>query len=184
MMKKLLYCDETIMSYEQKGDWNKCIEYLKKKISSNPKDKSILCRLAAQNWYVLSFWHCCMPKEYLERSFFEKNLEDAFTMAMQNWSDDSDILWLFGYFMCINQVDFSFISTDVREVENKGCELIRKAYLNNPQNPLAEILYLSEFDNKQEYNKAKKKIKKNIEEYFSGQSEIDQYFVEIFTTIY
>lgn len=184
VMEKKLYCDDVIIRYERSGEWDKCVAYLEEKFSSNPKDKSVLCRLAAQSWYVLSFWHCCMPKEYLDRTLFEKSLKNVFVVAMQDWGDESDILWLFGYFMCINPLDFSFISADVIEVENRGSELVRKAYINDPKNPLAEILFLSECENKWEYNIAKKNMKNEIEEYFSSQSEIDQYFMEIFTTIY
>ena len=125
-----------------------------------------------------------MPKEKLSRAVFESNLETAYFLAQKNWWTDSDCLWLFGYFMCINQMDFPYVSTNIFDVEKEGDSLIVKAVTLNPDNKLAEILYLADNAPKSQYISAKNKLKESISLFFSGQSIVDKYFIEIFTSDY
>ena len=179
-MNAMFYDDSILVKYEQNEQWDKCLEHLNCLVRSQPQNKSILYRYAATSWYVLTFWHCIIPKDKLNRKKFELGLEKAYKIAKEKWWMDSDCLWLFGYFMCINQIDFPFISKDIREVERVGNALISKAYLNNPNNQLAEILYLADNEDTHKYRKALKRCKSNITSYFPNQSAIEQYFAEIF----
>lgn len=70
MDNKIFYCDSVLAEMEQAENWEKCIKYLDEKMASNPQDKRVLCRLAAQCWYVLTFWDCDMPKEKLNRLLY------------------------------------------------------------------------------------------------------------------
>ena len=79
-------------------------------------------------------------------------------------------------------MDFPYVSTDIREVEKAGNDLISKAYSNEPNNQLSEILYLADNGSKRKYMKALKKCKKKITIYFPHQSAVEQYFSEIFTS--
>lgn len=180
-MSTIFYNDDILVKYEQQEQWDKSLEYLNDLAFSQTQNKSILFRLAAQSWYVLTFWNCHMPKEKLNKNVFELGLKKAYALAKEKWWADSDCLWLFGYFMCINQMVFPYISTDIREVEKEGNNLISKAYSNNPNNQLAEILYLADNGNKRKYMEALKKCKKNITIYFPHQSAVEQYFSEVFT---
>lgn len=180
-MRKIFYDDDILLKYEREERWTETIEYLNHLVYSCPHNKSILYRLAAQNWYVLTFWNCNMPIDKLDRKFFESSLQRAYIIAKENYWTDSNCLWLFGYFMCINQVDFSYISTDIREVEREGNNLISVAYFNNPNNQLAELLFLADNGNKRKYAEAVNKCKKNIFIYFPHQSAIEQYFIGIFS---
>lgn len=180
-MSAIFYDDDILVNYEKDDQWEKCVEHLNNMVDSHFHNKSILCRFAAQSWYVLTFWDCRMPKDRLNRAVFETSLKKAYVLAKERWWTDSDCLWLFGYFMCINQVIFPYISTDIREVEQEGNSLIFKAHSNNPSNQLAEILYLADSKNKHKYVMATKKVKKFIEIYFPHQSAVEQYFAEIFT---
>lgn len=179
-MRAIFYDDHVLVKHEQQEEWDKSLEYLNNLIYSSATNKSIVYRFAAQSWYVLTFWDCSMPKDKLNRNIFEEGLKKAYTMAKEKWWTDSDCLWLFGYFMCINQMDFPYISTDIREVEKEGNDLICKAYFNNPNNQLAEILYLADNGCKRKYMQARKKCKKNISVYFPNQSAVEQYFSEVF----
>ena len=180
-MSEIFYDDDILVKYEQQEQWDKSLEYLCNLAYSQPQNRSVLYRLAAQNWYVLTFWNCNMPKDKLNRNVFALGLKKAYTLAKEKWWTDSNCLWLFGYFMCINPMDFPYISADIREVEKEGNNLISKAYSNNPNNQLAEILYLADNGNKQKYMGALKKCKKNIITYFPHQSAVEQYFSEVFT---
>lgn len=82
--------------------------------------------------------------------------------------------------MCINSTVFPYISNDIREVEKKGDELISESYFADPNNQLAEILYLADNGSKRKYMQALKK-QKNIAAYFPHKSEVDKYFFEVFT---
>lgn len=180
-MRAIFYDDEILVRYEQQEQWDKSLERLNNLMYSQSENKSVLYRLAAQCWYVLTFWDCNMPKDKLNRNVFELGLNKAYTLAKEKWWTDSNCLWLFGYFMCINQIDFWYISTDIREVEKEGNDLISKAYSNNPNNQLAEILYLADNGNKRKYMETLKKCKKNISIYFPHQSAVELYFSEVFT---
>ena len=79
-------------------------------------------------------------------------------------------------------MDFPYVSTDIREVEKAGNDLISEAYFNDPNNQLAEILYLADNGSKRKYKEALKKCKKKIAIYFPHQSTVEQYFCEIFTS--
>ena len=180
-MRAIFYDDDILVRYEQQEQWDKSLEYINNLMNSHSQDKSVLYRFAAQSWYVLTFWDCNMPKEKLNRNVFELGLKKAYTFAKEKWWTDSNCLWLFGYFMCINQMDFPYIDTDIREVEKIGNDLISKAYSNNPNNQLAECLYLVDNGTKRKYMKALKKCKKNITIYFPHQSAVERYFSEVFT---
>lgn len=181
-MSAIFYDDDILVKYEQQEQWDDSVEYLNNLMYSQSQNKSVLYRLAAQSWYVLTFWHCNMPKDKLNRNVFELGLKKAYTLAKEKWWTDSDCLWLFGYFMCINQMDFPYVSTDIREVEKVGNDLISKAYFNEPNNQLAEILYLADNGSKRKYMEALKKCKRKITIYFPHQSAVEQYFSEIFTS--
>ena len=131
--------------------------------------------------YVLTLWDCCMPEEKLVRDVFESYLKRAYSIAHEYWWRDSDCLWLFGYFMCINQLDFSFINTDIRAIEKKGAQLIADSYYSDPKNSLARVLFLQDNGEKRVYNAAQQELANNIRRYFPSNSEIDSYFIEIFT---
>ena len=180
-MNAIFYNDEILEKYEEEEQWDKSVEYLSAMVDSQCQNKSVLYRFAAQCWYVLTFWDCSMPKDKLNKVIFETSLTKAYVLAKEKWWTDSNCLWLFGYFMCINQMIFPYISTDFREVEREGNRLINNAYSNNPNNQLAEVLYLADAKNRRKYLAAIKKIKKSIKMYFPHQSAVDQYFAEIFS---
>lgn len=180
-MSAIFYDDDILAEYELNEQWDESLEYLHNLMYSKPKNKSVLYRLATQCWYVLTFWDCDMPKEKLKRKIFELELENAYVSAKEQWWSDPDCLWLFGYLMCINQIDFPYISTDISIVEEKGNELIFKAYTSDPDNLLAKALYLADNGNKHEYMEVLKKVKKNINNYFPRKSAVEKYFSEIFT---
>lgn len=180
-MINFFYDDCIISNYEKRGEWEETISYLKSLVHSDNTDKSIFFRYAAQCWYVLTFWDCFMPKEKLSRSFFEMNMKSAYRIAKKYYWNDSNCLWLFGYFMCINQTDFLFIDKNILEIEQMGNNLIIKAYSFDINNPLSEIMYLADNGTKQDYKNAVEKAKSSITEKFPGDSAVDCYFREIFT---
>ena len=180
-MGEIFYNDDILVNYEKQEEWDKSVEYLNELVDAQPFHKSTLYRFAALNWYVLTDWDYCMPKDRLDRSLFELGLEKAYRLAKEKWWDDSHCLWLFGYFMYINPIDFTFFSDDIQEVIKQGDSLITKAYCDDPNNQLAEILYLCDHGSKRKYKEVKKKYKEDIAVYFPGQSGVEQYFIEIFT---
>ncbi len=183
-MSEIFYDDDILDEYEKQEEWEKSVEYLCELMSNQPLNKSILYRFAAQNWYVLTFWYCCMPNERMDRTLFELGLKKAYIIATEKWWNCSDCLWLFGYFMCINPIDclcLSDMSNDIIELEKEGNNLIEKAYCIDSKNQLAEMLYLCDNGSMRKYKKAKQKYKENIGQYFPRQSQIEQYFSKIFT---
>ena len=179
-MKAIFYNDDTLDKLEQQEQWDKSLDYLNNLKTAQPSNKSILLRFAAQCWYVLTFWDCYMPTDKYNRKIFEAGLKESYIIAKEKWWADSDCLWIFGYFMCINQMAFSFVNADIREIEKEGNILICQAHFKDPNNQLAEILFLTDNDCKKKYLCAKKRRKNNINIYFPNESAVEQYFSEIF----
>jgi hypothetical protein len=153
-------------------------------VFSDPNRKDIVLRLAAQSWYILTFWDSNMPKEKMVRSVFETSLKETYEIAQKNWLFDSDVMWIFGYFMFINQFDFLFLDDDIQRIEMMGNELINEAHNSDPENPLSEVLYLADNGKKSKYREAKNNLVESIREYFPSNSKIDKYFIGIFTHNY
>ena len=180
-MRKIFYDDMILEQYEQTEQWDKCVSYLYKLAMDDLDNRNLWLRLAAQSWYTLTFWDCYMKKDNLDRNIFETYLEKAYYKVFQDWWDDADCLWLFGYFMCINPLDFSFLDKDMNDIELMGNDLISKAYSIDSTNPLAEVLFLADNGKKKHYIATKKKLKNRIGDFFSDKSLVEQYFLEIFT---
>lgn len=183
-MNSIFYDDKILAHYEQQEQWEESVTYLVNLMYLNMQNKHILYRLAAQCWYVLTFWDCNMPKERLNRTVFESNLELVYYLAQIKWWNDADCLWIFGYFMSINQMDFKYVNTDIRDVEKEGNDLILKSISLNPNNELAKILFLADNAKKRKYNSAKMNLRKSIFLFFPSNSKVDVYFAEIFTSVF
>lgn len=182
-MNNIFYNDNTLAQFEQHEQWEESVKYLAELVHRDSENPHILYRLAAQCWYVLTSWDCEMPKERLDRTVFESNLEKAYILAKKRWWNDSDCLWLFGYFMIINQFDFPYVSADILEVEKEGRGLIRQAFSLDPNNELARIWYLADTVSNRKWFRARKELKKSIYLFFPSHSKVDKYFAEVFTSV-
>ena len=180
-MNAIFYNDDTLSFYEKESLWEESVLFLNALLSRQPDNKSILCRFAAQCWYVLTVWDYNMPTENLNKSVFEDGLKKAYGLTKERWWTDSDCLWLFGYFMYINQMAFSFVDVGFNDIENEGVNLISRSYYINPHNQLAEVLFLGIKGDSRKYSKAKKALNKCIHLYFPQQSAVEHYFTEVFT---
>lgn len=177
-MKKLFFDDLVLQQLEKDGKWEETIDYIIK--NKNIKDKSVFLRLAAQSWYILTFFDCCLPKEKIDRNKCLNLLKILYEMVMTVWNKDQDCLWLFGYFMCVNQSNFDFLDESIFEIEKRGNAMILEAYNISQDNPLVNILYFSEAGSKMRYYYTKKKNKKFLKDFFPSESSVDKYFIEIF----
>lgn len=74
-MSAIFYDDDILVKYEQQEQWTQSVAYLDNLLRSKPENKYVLYRFAAQCWYVLTFWDCCMPKDKLNRNVFEFGLK-------------------------------------------------------------------------------------------------------------
>lgn len=186
-MKKrinIFYNDKMLDEYEKSERWDKSILYLTEKLKDTNVKKDVLLRLSVQSWYILTFWDCCMPIEKLQRSMFEISLKNSYKIFRKFLYNDSDCLWVFGYLMSVNQLDFSFIENDILTIESLGISLIYEAYNCDPNNKLAEILFLENKGEKKQCRKKKEKLELHIRECFPSNSEVDKYFLETFTNDY
>ena len=181
---KMFFFDKTLYRYEQSEQWDRCLIYLKDMTLLYPKNKTIFFSLAAYSWYVLTFWDICMPVNEMKRHDFELMLSETYMKAQHLFWEDSNCLWMFGYFMRTNFLDFAFISADFRDVIEEGDALIKKAYLLERSNKLAEMMYYEIENRKSEYNRVKKEVIERISDYFPNKSEIDNYFTEVFTSTF
>lgn len=180
-MNKFFYGDDVLVNYEHNGEWEKSVEHLRNIWLNNSQEKSVLLRLAAQCWYVLTFWDCDIPKENLVQDIFKKNFQMVYENVVKNWNTDADCLLIFGYFMCVNQFCFDFLDEDIMSIEKKGSLWISEAYLINSENILAKLMYLMEKKNALKCKLYKRKIRKQIQVIFGGNSLVEHYFLEICT---
>lgn len=177
-MNRLFFDDSVLQQLEREEKWNETLDYITK--TKNLKDKEVFLRLAAQTWYILTFFDCCLPKEKIDINECLCLFKSLYNDMLTNWSNDQDCLWLFGYFMSINQNSFEFLDENIFDIEKKGAKLISKAYDINRDNLFVRILHFSDTRHKIRYWYTKKKIKKSLKELFPSNSSVDEYFFAVF----
>ena len=171
-----MYYNDVLELMEKNNEWTDFLKYLLVK-TEQKIEKNILLRLAAQCWHMLTFYDF-YDSSLINREYLINILEYSYDLFRLKFSEDSSCLWLFGYFITINPLDFYFIDDDVFKVEDLGETLIRKALCFEPENVFAQIL-VSNMDNSSPSHNF---IDENcVFDTFSTNSEVDKYFIEIFT---
>lgn len=177
--KGLFYGDEELEEMEENGQWEESISYLREKWEHNKRKRNVLFRYATQIWYALTFKEKCGIESKDTRAELKSMLKEVAGFAKQNFAEDTDYLWIFGYMMEANPFAFVSVITYTDEIKLNGKKLINEAANAQPESLLAQVVSLSD-EKKMTYKKKKKQLKPYLLEYFPGEYAVDKYFLEFF----
>lgn len=165
---------------EHNGDYDGAIRYLYSLWKHSVNDLGIMRRLIGECWIVL-----CELYRYKLNKFIAKDvLIEVTEYALKMYPKDIVLNWQIGYMMSLFP-DF-FIKFDVSdkylEFEKKGIEMLRFAYMSEPNNLVFKKSYLGSFISSlksEEYAEVCEDIKGFIKGLFNGDTEIERYFKEV-----
>jgi hypothetical protein len=132
-----------------------------------------LLRIGTECWYVMSYWER-LKTDGLNRNDFSGPLTEAKQYGEANFIMSDTFLWVYGYMIKLFPYWFDDFNGDLEDSEDKGKEMIKIANIINSQNKIAKMLILP--DNSDKYKKACKDVEILLNEYFNGNSAIEQYF--------
>lgn len=147
-------------------------------MENNTNDLGIMRRLIAECWLSL----CMTFAHSINEQVAKDVLIEATEHALEIYPKDSCLNWQVGYMMSLfpNLFIKSDISDDkYMEFEKRGVEMLRFAYMSNPDNLVFKKSYLSSFissANDEEYKKVCTSIKEYMRDIFNGDTDIERYF--------
>jgi hypothetical protein len=115
--------------------------------------------------------------EFFERIEAEKRLQDLIKIGVMNFSEIAEFNFIAGYTICI----FPYIYGEYEEWEEKAAQMLKKAFLKEPKNPIYEMIYLGSGQeiNPDRYNQCRKEAQPKVLDQFSGIGYLNNYFRQI-----
>ena len=168
---------EDIYELENIQQWEEAKNILVTKWLENKSDLKILINLGTLCWYILVFWERIENKG-LKKDTFQIILEDVTNYSMDNFYDNFEFLWVFGYMITL----FPYYFGDYEEYEQKGKEMLSKAHRLNPTDSLITMLFLND-QNNDEYKTACIYVKTILDERFKENTPLNRYFKNVFNRI-
>lgn len=170
---------------ENHQKWEKARTMLYELWNANRENLDLLLRLLSECWCVLYHWTDINNKN-LSYQAFKDTLVECITYGLTHFSKDFRFLWMGGYMISLSPDLFYDGDTDVLypEWKSKGNEMLALLYRQNPNNLMAEVLYLGLHPVSVEYNKykeAKKRLIPLLDEYFTEDTGIERYFRSVLT---
>ena len=158
---------------ESKEEW-----YLAKKLLytnwlENKNELDNLLRLGTECWYIMSYWEQ-LKVNNLERSDISSALTEVKQYGKLHFSNSETFLWIFGYMIKLFPYWFDDFSGDLEGFENLGRDMIIRSLEINPNNEIAKMLCSP--DDSPQYIHSCSKVKMDLNQYFPGNSAIEQYF--------
>jgi len=175
-----------LVELEQQERWEEARELLYKIWESDKLNSGKLIRLLSECWQVLSLWDCCIKNESLSFQVFQDTLIECTKFGLKNFNDDSRFLCVTGYMISILPYLFVVQGTEAlyTEWEQKGVDMLSRAYELDPNDKVAEILNLGRTSEFFEYNKALESITPELTTLFPWETYVDVYFKDILSIRY
>ena len=165
---------------EVEGKWNTLFSYLIAAWSKQKNDLDLTLRLIAECWLMLTFW------KWIDHSELnEADVQNALTQAVKEGTNHftgvPKYLCLVGFM--INLFPYLFESAfelSYFEIEHLGMEMMQKACILDPENPVAKMLFLGTKPLSDENKREKTAYRQDqILHSFSGESWPDRYFRQL-----
>jgi len=181
---------ELLSNLEKQGKWESARELLYDDWIADINNGERLVRLISECWYILSEWDTGLISDTgLSFQVVQNTLFESVEFGITNLSSDSRFLCITGYmislFPYLFYVNDSNHNTDVLYVEweQRGSDMLQKAYQINPNDKVAEALNLGKSIGLAKYNEAKKALKPDLQHLFPGDTAIEMYFKDILGTV-
>lgn len=164
---------EELTKLENNEKWIESVQLLEKKLLDSDNKENYLVRLIFQCWYILNETFIF---DYSEKDYNYISL--VYSNSMNNYlninKSDYQSKLLIGYILSVNPLPLE----PYDYWENKGFEFIKDSYTKLPDIPLAKRIY----DGCNVHNALTDSvIDNNLEDYFSNQTAIERYFLDVFS---
>lgn len=179
-LKQLVYDNQPFFSSNQTGKTNRELYILWKQ---NKRD-DIFLLLYTQLWMVLEEVYMENVIDYYKKDCYEKKLFfELVEYQKRFFKKNIKIQLLTGYFYATTEYLF-FLNkeNDIYNIVDEGKNIIKKLYDNNQEKFEVYIFYICILQGKRKkWIKKRKWYLREIKKLFPSNSEIDQYFREIFS---
>jgi len=128
---------EEIEVLEDESKWEQAREALLERYRANPNDLQTVIRLGFLSWYVLVEWGCIHVTEDMNQRTYQTILDEVAHTGFDNFSDNADFLWCFGYMIFL----FPYYFGDFDQWQQKGIEMTKQAY-EKMKDPMLKMIYL------------------------------------------
>ena len=178
---------QNLYKLEKEHKWKQIISLLQNKWYHDKNNIDIMLRLASECWYIMSNWDLLdLNNSDLDFDNVQSLLIETYDYFSKNCTLNNKALAIFGYMISLFPnyfyTDYDKNGKIFLQYENKGKDMLKLSYINEPENKLYKALYLGTsnnldkimIDNKQEWNTI-------IQQLFPQNTEIEEYFKEVLT---
>lgn len=117
--------------------------------------------------------------ELVDKHKLDERLKEVASIGFGQFSENPEFKFVAGYTISL----FPYYYGEYEEWEEKGNELLKAAYEQEPNNLIYELAYHGgSFGSNELYNETKLKAKKAVKTEFSGNGILDSYFIEVMGT--
>lgn len=160
---------------ESQGKWNEAKELLTKQWSLNPDVKATI-HLVFFCWYLLVEDGPLGLDADIDFNGLESLLHQVTAVGLANFMDKEDFLWNFGYIITL----FPYYFGEYELWEEKGEELLKKAHMRNPDEPVYKYSYLWSLPISRDKNDDEfEELRAVLEEQFQGEGVLSRYFKSV-----
>lgn len=178
---------KNLQRLEKEHKWEQAISLLKNKWCQDKNNTDIMLRLASECWYVMSNWDFLdLDNSNLEFDNIQSILIETYNDFLKSHTTNNKALAIFGYMVSLFPnyfyTDYDKSGKMFLQYENKGKDMLKLAYANEPENKLYKALYLGTNNNLDKaIIEAKKDLNNIIQQLFPQNTEIEEYFKEVLT---
>ena len=174
--------DPKLETLEQEEKWIEAKDYLLELWNSDKNNVNNILRLGTECWYILAFWERLNIFNQ-EKIKYWKPLTEVKQYGEKFLCNNPTFLWIYGYMIKLFPYWFADIKDAINVGEKIGKDMIIKAHILEPQNPISEMLSINN-ENSKAYKIACKKSKELLDTMFDGQTEIEDYFKRVLDRVF
>jgi hypothetical protein len=170
------WCWPEVDQLEQKEDWNEARDYMYNEWKKEKLNLKKYLRLSFLCWYIV-VESGCLNDSTINDAEYEYLLMEIKDFGFKHFSQDSEFLWVYGYMISL----FPYYFGEYEEWEEKGNQMIYKAYKLNSQDPIVKYIYIRSFPSSivPGAREIEQVVNKLLPERFKGNGQLQSYFKEV-----
>lgn len=176
---------QNLQELEKEHKWKQAIALLQSEWYQNKNNIDVMLRLATECWYIMSNWEILeLGSSDLEFNSIQSILIETYNYFLSTNSNNNKCLSIFGYMIALFP-NYFYTEYDKNgkiflKYENRGKDMLKQAYKNEPENKLYEALYLGTMKNSDKtVEDTKKELNLIMQKLFPRNTKIEEYFKEI-----
>jgi len=187
---KIFNQDLKLEELEQNNKWQEAVNYLYQSWINDKFCINNVIRISSECWYILVEWeHSDMQQFGINYDNLRAILVEVLFFCKANFKNEPIINFVLGYMLSLfPEYFFSEEESNYDNLEKQGKNMLKKAKEIEPNNPVFERGYFNSIFNStslienEEYNLTCQKARQNINQYFVGNSCMEVYFRDIFSS--